>query len=557
MTGKMSLEHVANEAARVFMMVLKHPVELIVLLHTMLAVIDNESGMWLRPAPYAPFAVAAALCLRLNRERRWTRWAYWAVLPLYALCVLLPEGWYRTPEMGILYSLIAPAYLLVRKGNGSARLFSMVRSAAVAMGVGMLTCLLLMLILASISLLFDSNSDYYTHILAFSFVLLAPMVFIGMESGGDEPTASRLEEALLNWVVTPALLIYNVVLYVYMVTILVRWDLPKGSVATMVTAFIAVLMGVSWLRPMLAKRPLEWYFRWSWLLALPLVALFWVAVGYRIGQYGLTIDRCTLIAIGAAITVYVVAAAFRQRNTDNQRLIKPVCLLAVVLGLLLAFAARPLSIHSQTAVARHYAAVAGVLADDGTIQFEAIDKADATFRAEHRHVYQAMKYIEKDLRDTAAVQQRLGMTSKEYAMNLSPSTADYARAYVVDRYGEDTGIEDVIEEGHYIMSKDDGVLLNLNDYSRMYVNVRVSDGEIKLGDITIPADSVLAVQLASIGYKLESDLNKARLEAYEEQLCIYHSPDGRILIIFDDYHIEHRDDGNHMDHGRINCALVK
>ena len=264
-----------------------------------------------------------------------------------------------------------------------------------------------------------------------------------------------------------------------------------------------------------------------------------------------------MIAIGVVITVYAVAATSQRWGTGNWRLIKPVCLMTLAFGLLLALAARPLSMRSQTAVARHNAAVAGVLAGDGTLQFEAMDKADTVYRAEHRRVYQAMKYIESDLRDTAAVQQRLGMTSKEYAMNLSPATAEYARAYSLDRYNEDAGIEDIICKEHYIMSRDEGVLYNPSDYSRMYVNVKLSDGKFTFGDIAIPADSVLAVQLASIGYTLESDLNEAKLEANEEQLCVYHSPDGRILIIFDDYYIVKSDDGNHMDHGRINCALVK
>lgn len=531
-----------------------HPVELIVLLHTMVAVIVNESAWWMRPTTYAPFAVVAALCLWFHREHRWTKWIYWAVLPLYALCVLLPAEWHRTPEMRILYYLLVPAYMLVRGGNDfSGRFFSMVRSLAVSSGVGMLTCLLLLLINESVVTLFDIRyGSRDIAILSFSFVLLAPMVFIGMESVSGELRASKLEEALVNWVLMPALLIYNVVLYAYLYSIMVEWELPKGSVATMVTAFMVALIGVRWLRPMLTKQPLEWYFRWSGLLALPLVALFWVAVGYRIGQYGLTIERCMLIAGGVGMTVYAIASLFRLRRGGYGFMA-----LTVAVGLLAVFAARPLSMHSQTNVARHNAAVAGVLADDGTLQIAAMDKADTVYRAEHRRVYQAMKYMGDELHDTAAVRQRLGMTSEEYLKLLSPETYNYATAWCVDRYDDEPEVEAVLIPNHYVRSKGDGVLVNPGDYSRMYVNVKFSDGKITVGGNTISADSVLAVQLAEIGYTMESNLDDNRLDVCADQLCVYNSPDGRMLIIFQYFYIEHSDDGNHMDHGLINCALIK
>lgn len=528
-----------------------HPVELIVLLHAMVAAIANGTAMWQAPAFYAPFAVMAALCLWFYRERRWAKWCYWVVLPLYALCALLPKWW---PETGMLYVLIMPAYLLVCKGDFSARLFSLVRSLVVAVGMGVLAFLLLFLIYASINLLFEIDWRYVEEIIpSFCFILLAPMVFIGMESGGGEPKASKLEEALVNWVLTIALLIYNVVLYAYLFTILVDWDLPKGSVSIMVTAFMVVLMAVRWLRPMLSRQPLEWYFRWSGLLALPLVALFWVAVGYRIGQYGLTIDRCALIASGVGMTVYAVVSLFRPRRGGYGFMA-----LTVIVGLLLVLSARPLSMHSQTTLARHSAEVAGVLADDGTLKTDDRYKNDAVHRAEHRCIYQAMKYMERDLKDTAAVRQRFGMSSDEYIKRLSPSTASYAKAWSVDRFDDvETIVELPLEKGYLVRMEGESVMMNLNEFSHMYVNVGFSDGKITLDGKTIHADSVLAVQLAEIGYSLDSELDCNRLDTYRDQLCYYKSPDGQICLIFNKFYIDCRDDGNHMEYGTINCALIK
>lgn len=550
-----------NLIASLWRAVASHPVELLLLLHATVAVAVNHQEWWLRSAPYATFGVVAALCLSFHRPKRWTQWAYWAVLPIYALCALLPEGWVHTPEMGILYALLVPAYLLATGGKGfSTKFFGMVRSGAVALGVGMLTMWLLLLIYESVFMLFMDERfwDAFPTIFSVSLVLIAPMVFVGMESGKETIEASKLEEALVNWVLTPALLIYNVVLYAYAVYILVRWELPKGSVATMVAAFMVALMAVRWLRPMLTRQPLQWYFRWAGLFALPLVALFWVATVYRIDQYGLTIDRCTLVAIGIAMTVYAVASLFNCKSGGYRFMA-----LSLIVGLLLVCTARPLSMHSQTTVVRHNAAKAGVLSDDGTLRFgESFDKADTIYRVEHRRIYQAMKYMEQDLRDTAIVQQRFGMTSGKYLKHLSPVTFNYAKAWNVDRYGyyDDTvAVESSLSKvsQYRIYSEGEGIILNLDEYSSLEFNIMFYGGKINLADTTLVADSVLAVQLAEIGYTLNDTLNPERIEAYRPQMCAYRSPDGKIFIQFKDYYIDCDTKGNHLDHGKINFALLK
>ena len=539
---------------------MSHPVELLVLLHATVSVIVQGNSWWQMPAYYAAFATVAALCLSFHRRKWWASVTYWVVLLLYALCGLLPAEWHKMTEYWLLTALLPAVYLLVRgQHDFNARFFSMVRSVVVAMGIGALTFVLLLLIDASIQTLFSVSWRHVEEYIAiFCFVLLAPMLFIGMESSDEPPTATRLEEDLVNWVLTPALLIYNVVLYVYLAVIVIRWNLPKGSVATMVSVFVGVAVAVRWLRPVLQKQPLGWYFRWFGLIALPLVALFWVATGYRIGQYGFTIDRCILVATGVLMTAFAVLSLFKSSRGNYWFLSG-----YIAVGLLLAvggpLSARQVSLRSQTQVVRQYADKIGILSEDGTISLMARNEADTAYRREHRAAYQAMKYIEKDLADSNAVRQQFGVTKAEYLDHLSRKTADYADSWRVDRYDdylEVTEIEPVVE-WIYVRPDKPIEVADIGGHSRLYSHIRINGGKIKLGATVVEADSVLAVQLAKIGYTLESNLDRETVAKHETELCIYRSPDGRMLMVFDHFQIECDSVGNHMSYGEVESALIK
>ncbi len=574
MNRKNSAERIGGWIIRVWHGIASHPVELLVLLHATAAAMLRGDQLWQYPAWYASFAAVAALCLSFHRSNVLAAVAYWLVLPLYALSALLPVEWHGTTEYWILTVLLPAVYLLsCGYRNFNARFFSMVRSLAVALGIGIVSWILLIVIEASIQYLFSVNWRYAEErIVEFCFVLLAPMVFIGMESdftrylrratvlglGSSRPIASRLEEALVNWVLTPALLIYNVVLYTYLVLIIIRWDLPKGSVATMVSIFIGVAVAVRWLRPMLKRQPLGWYFSLFGVLALPLVALFWVAAGYRISQYGLTIDRCILVAAGVLMTLFALLSLLKTSRGGYWFLV-----VYVLAGLVLAvggpLSARQVALRSQTKVIKQYAEKLNILSDDGILALPSRDEADSAYRREHRAVYQAMKYIENDLADSNAVRQKFGVTRAEYLDHLSRKTADYADSWRVDRYDnypEELEVEPVAKQ-IWVNPNKTIEIADIGGYSRLYSHISVSDGKIRLDDTIIEADSVLAVQLAKLGYTLESNLDRQTVENHEVELCTYHSPDGRILMVFEFFHIECDSVSNHMGYGEVLCALVK
>ena len=74
---------------------------------------------------------------------------------------------------------------------------------------------------------------------------------------------------------------------------------------------------------------------------------------------------------------------------------------------------------------------------------------------------------------------------------------------------------------------------------------------------TINADTLLAAQLAKIGYTLRSNLDKEKLDKHKDQLLTYTSPDGSILIVFSRMEISKADSLNHITSASIWYALSR
>lgn len=552
-----------------------HPVELFILLHATVAASFDGNPWWQHPAPYAAIATMTAFCLsRFRKGRNWALWVYWAVIPLYALTAFLPTEWSMTVELGILNFLLPAVYLLTlvtREGAGfSERFYRLVSSFVSALALASIVFILLMLVNLTLEILFSLTPHISNRLmevsLCFCYIFLAPMLFISFESQEGQPEVALLVERTINYVLTPILLLYNLILYVYLAVILVNWELPKGSVSSMVLVFTIVAVAIRLVRPLLGRQPLKWYFRWFSLFALPLLVLFWVAVAYRIGQYGITIDRCILIVAGALMTLYLIGSILfnSQSSPFNFLFTALLVLCGVVLTVGGPLSARQISLRSQTAIVREKAEALGILALDGTIDTTAFvrrSEADTAYRKEHRAAYQAMKYIEHDLHDTSAVRTSLGMTASEYLDRLSPVTSKYATAWRVDDRTDSETVGDAIEAPIIYISCRDQENIDITGYSRM------STGGYIEGDIDryipypggrILADSLLATQLAKIGCTPSSDLTEEFLDRHSKELCLYHSPDGKVLIVLDQLSIRRSKDSlYHITYAGFSCALAR
>ena len=134
-----------------------------------------------------------------------------------------------------------------------------------------------------------------------------PIVFLTfVRLQPDTYTPRPFLDTLANYVITPALLIYTLILYLYFLTILVQGSLPRGGIAYLVFIFTLIAVGVKAYQPLLGKRLYDWFFNHFQWISLPALIMFWIGTGYRIHQYGYTQARIYLLLCGVIMTLTVL-----------------------------------------------------------------------------------------------------------------------------------------------------------------------------------------------------------------------------------------------------------
>lgn len=135
------------------------------------------------------------------------------------------------------------------------------------------------------------------------FFALSSWIFMANE---DEPKAINAQflEKILYFLLTPALALYTIILYAYIVRIALFSGLPRGGVAYIVLSYLACGFILQALFLASLHRRWEKFYRFFALLAVAPIALLWLGIAERVGEYGLTPERiylCGLAALASAI----------------------------------------------------------------------------------------------------------------------------------------------------------------------------------------------------------------------------------------------------------------
>lgn len=165
----------------------------------------------------------------------------------------------------------------------------------------------LSILLFSLEALFNLEISYSAtnKITLFSTVFFIPLFFlIYQQKHRDvEFTTAPFMQIIIQFVLSPALMIYTAILYAYAVQIALLGELPKGMVANLVMPYLAVGLGIYCLQILCDKSRWIGFFRLFPYLALLPLALLWFAVWQRIEAYAWTEPRIYLVAISAALSL--------------------------------------------------------------------------------------------------------------------------------------------------------------------------------------------------------------------------------------------------------------
>lgn len=325
---------------------------------------------------------------------------------------------------------------------------------------------------ASIAYIFNLDGMLYSNFNQNMFLLtcfvIQPIFFLAF-NGYKIETESRVEggpvfNIFISYILSPAVIIYTCILYVYFAKIAILWELPKGNIAYMVFAFIISAIVGQACHQLLEKRRYDWFYNYfSWISFPPLI-IFWIGVIYRIRQYGFTDDRVYLLVCGLLMTLCILL--FLNKHTGKYSYVS---VLTVVSLSLITFvppiSAERLGLYSQQRRLDKFIKELGIAGADGKLVKIHADN-DTIRKKAYREFYEAFDYVSNNL-DSKQMLATYGY-DKAYEMRRDVIPATLSE-YVM--WGGDTSLRN---STFWIKMKQSGVQ-NISGFKYVYPFVNNND----------------------------------------------------------------------------------
>ena len=269
------------------------------------------------------FVPLMALTFWLHRVNRWAYLAsFFLFLPLMMLD-LKPFLW----TYGFTFTYVLAAILLIvgnrRLDNRSFAAHALHVATQMFFGL-LISGILYMAVLAIMASFFyifgiDEPRHFYEYIAQFIFFVLAPQICCTLVRQNEDEVAEpfKILRLILNFILSPAVIIYTIILYTYFIKIVFEWDLPKGGVAWMVMGFITAALIGRMAQSILSQRYYDWFYSRFTLIAIPPLIMYWIGSIYRIRLYRFTESRFYLMVAGVLMTLFVLML-FNKRTRRYQ-----------------------------------------------------------------------------------------------------------------------------------------------------------------------------------------------------------------------------------------------
>lgn len=271
--------------------------------------------------PYFPvFFLTTCLLNRLTVGKK-GRWLY-----VVSSGFFIPFFWLELEPPSVTYwvtlAIVQLLYLIGSRERDNERFvrfgLSYLGAVLAAWLLASITWALAQSVYYSIRYIFEIGDEYWSDFTRYSstisylgFMPLLFLMFSEKEQGG-EYGGNKVFQVLLNYVLSPVLLVYAVILYMYVIKIAVLWSLPKGAVAYIVVSFVSAAFLLKGCQPLLSRRWYDWFYNHTSLAVLPALVLYWIGASYRIHEYGFTVARVYLVVIGIILTGTALLFFFRR-----------------------------------------------------------------------------------------------------------------------------------------------------------------------------------------------------------------------------------------------------
>ena len=182
------------------------------------------------------------------------------------------------------------------------------------------------------------SGEFYGYLACLVFILFntwfflagIPRDFSNLDSIEDYPKSLKVFSL---YILLPLLVVYLVILYAYVFKIIITRTWPEGIITYMILAVaIAGILNLLLLYPLSRddQHPIVTsFYKLYFLMMLPLIVVLFLAIGIRVNDYGITIERYIVILLGAWLLM--MSMYFIISGKRNIKLI-PVSLCLIFLG---------------------------------------------------------------------------------------------------------------------------------------------------------------------------------------------------------------------------------
>ncbi len=208
--------------------------------------------------------------------------------------------------------------------NFSLQAISAILISALAVGI---LCGGISLLFTAIQHLFDiDRGSRLLTVINLAFVMLAFPVLVMMQLPKNEQLVDETEcesnkfiNALVRYLFIPLLALYWLVLYVYLIKILITFELPNGwvSILVSVSMFFMVLISMALYGDRITKKTKldNIFVKYAPFIMMPLLLLMTVGIARRFNDYGITVSRLYLLLVNIWFwAVCILSIIFKQRR---------------------------------------------------------------------------------------------------------------------------------------------------------------------------------------------------------------------------------------------------
>ena len=220
---------------------------------------------------------------------------------------------------------------------------------ALGFAIGALLMGIVSAIIASVNFLFDLHlkDEWFSYPNAFIALVVIPLLCCwSVNRPPSETKDNKILQIVVDYILSPALVIYAAILLVYIIRILFRWELPNGGVAYLVLSFLGISLLCYLFRLQLEKRHFEWFYKYLPAISLPPVILLWTGIFRRVGDYGLTEARFYLMVLAALATIFLLMLT-KEKSRNFQLMTLILAAAAVLFTYVPGIRAKDFGVRSQ------------------------------------------------------------------------------------------------------------------------------------------------------------------------------------------------------------------